>query len=107
AGDFHVQTELRGQISPLSRGSWLRVVAQVGPAEASRLQVLDQRGRLLELAFPGGYRALLDALYAAGAPIQYAYTRRPHRLGEVQNSYVGRPWAIEPASAGRPLSAAV
>lgn len=107
AGDFRVQTELRGAVPALGRGSWLQVVPRVPAAKTVRLQVLDQRGRLLELACVGGYSELLDALYTAGAPIQYAYTKRPHQIGEVQNSYVGRPWAIEPASAGRQLSAAV
>ncbi|MCA9643833.1 MAG: S-adenosylmethionine:tRNA ribosyltransferase-isomerase, partial [Myxococcales bacterium] len=101
SGNYQVQTEQRGPVQQLPVGARLRSAAGV------RFEVLGQSGRLFELRCAGGYRRLLHALYASGAPIQYAYTSRAHQLSEVQNSYVGRPWAIEPASAGRHLSASV
>ncbi|MEZ4375714.1 MAG: S-adenosylmethionine:tRNA ribosyltransferase-isomerase [Polyangiaceae bacterium] len=101
SGNYQVQTEQRGAVQQLPVGAWLRSAASV------RFEVVHQTGRLFELRCAGGYRGLLHALYTSGAPIQYAYTARPHQLREVQNSYVGRPWAIEPASAGRHLSASV
>ncbi len=113
-GDFQVQTELRGPVPTLQRGTRLsvlpaarRAVAFPPPETEAYLRLVRQDGRLFELSCPDGYAALLALLYQRGAPIQYAYTKRPHRLSEVQNSYVGRPWAIEPASAGRHLNAGI
>ncbi len=47
------------------------------------------------------------AIYAEGRPVQYAYVDAPLALWHVQSSFASRPWAVEPPSAGRPLTFAV
>jgi S-adenosylmethionine:tRNA ribosyltransferase-isomerase len=66
--------------------------------------VIAAAGRRVELIAPLTGDALWQAIYAAGAPVQYAH--RPERLPlyAVQTSYAARPWAAEMPSAGRPLT---
>ena len=61
-------------------------------------------GRRVELVTRGDSDAVWQAVYAGGAPVQYAH--RPERLAlwSVQTAYAARPWAAEMPSAGRPLT---
>lgn len=61
-------------------------------------------GRRVELVVRGDADTLWQALYAAGAPVQYAHRSEPLPLWSVQTAYAGRPWAAEMPSAGRPLT---
>ena len=46
----------------------------------------------------------MAALYARGAPVQYAHRAGAAALWAVQTAYAARPWAVEMPSAGRPLT---
>jgi S-adenosylmethionine:tRNA ribosyltransferase-isomerase len=101
AGDWTMRTEDRpapprleaGDV--LSFGSDLRaIVRQVSPVSP----------RLLEVAFEPGADAFWPALYRHARPIQYSYLRGALALWHVQTGYGARPWAVEPPSAGRPLT---
>jgi len=60
--------------------------------------------RLVSLAFDQRGAPFWRALYAAGRPVQYAYTARPFALWDVQTVYATRPWAVEAPSAGFALT---
>lgn len=60
--------------------------------------------RLVRGRFSVGGPALWHALYAAGRPVQYAYTRAELTLWHVNTVYAGRPWAVEMPSAGRAMT---
>jgi S-adenosylmethionine:tRNA ribosyltransferase-isomerase len=47
---------------------------------------------------------LWQAIYASGAPVQYAHRPELLPLYAVQTAYAARPWAVEMPSAGRPLT---
>jgi S-adenosylmethionine:tRNA ribosyltransferase-isomerase len=101
AGDWRTPTEARAA-PPLVRagdrlsfaGEWFAEVSAVDDAEP----------RLVTLEFDRRDADLWQALYAAGRPVQYAYLGRPLALWDVQSRFASRPWAVEPASAGRPLT---
>ncbi|MDX2092856.1 MAG: S-adenosylmethionine:tRNA ribosyltransferase-isomerase [Kofleriaceae bacterium] len=97
AGDYRTRTEHRPPPPQMVVGD--RV--QFGTFDA---EVTAVSGRVVELATHLTGDALWQALYAAGAPVQYAH--RPERLAlwSVQTAYAGRPWAVEMPSAGRPLT---
>jgi S-adenosylmethionine:tRNA ribosyltransferase-isomerase len=61
-------------------------------------------GRRVELVADVSGDTLWQALYAAGAPIQYAHRPELLPLYAVQTAYAARPWAVEMPSAGRPLT---
>jgi S-adenosylmethionine:tRNA ribosyltransferase-isomerase len=96
-GDHRTRTEHRALPPRVADGE--RVVVAGIPAT-----VVSAAGRLVELAMRSDGDALWQAVYAAGAPVQYAH--RPERLAlwSVQTAYAGRPWAAEMPSAGRPLT---
>jgi S-adenosylmethionine:tRNA ribosyltransferase-isomerase len=96
-GDHRTRTEHRAPPPPVRAGD--RVTVAGMPAI-----VASAAGRRVELVVRGDGDALWQALYAAGAPVQYAH--RPDRLPlwSVQTPYAGRPWAAEMPSAGRPLT---
>lgn len=104
AGDWRTRTEDRPSPPAIAIGE--RVV--VGAVACT---VIARDGRRIELAahVPGNDAdarrdALWQALYAAGAPVQYAHRRDPLALWSVQTAYAARPWAVEMPSAGRPLT---
>jgi S-adenosylmethionine:tRNA ribosyltransferase-isomerase len=66
--------------------------------------VASVAGRRVELVVRGDVDALWQAIYAGGAPVQYAHRTEPLPLWSVQTAYAGRPWAAEMPSAGRPLT---
>jgi len=97
AGDHRTRTELRGAPPPVAAGE--RVTVAGLPAT-----VASAAGRRVELVVRADADALWQALYAAGAPVQYAHRPAPLALWSVQTGYAGRPWAAEMPSAGRPLT---
>ena len=96
-GDHRTRTEHRAPPPRVERGD--RVTVAELPAT-----VLGAAGRRVELAVHAGGDALWQALYAAGAPVQYAHRSERLPLGSVQTAYAGRPWAAEMPSAGRPFT---
>jgi S-adenosylmethionine:tRNA ribosyltransferase-isomerase len=96
-GDHRTRTEHRGPPPRLAVGERVEV-AGVAAVVAS------VAGRRIELVVRGDGDALWQALYAAGAPVQYAHRRERLALWSVQTGYAARPWAAEMPSAGRPLT---
>ena len=95
-GDHRTRTEHRARPPRIAAGD--RVTVAGLPAT-----VASAAGRRIELVVRADGDALWQAIYAAGAPVQYAH--RPERLAlwSVQTAYAARPWAAEMPSAGRPL----
>jgi S-adenosylmethionine:tRNA ribosyltransferase-isomerase len=96
-GDHRTRTEDRAPPPRLEPGD--RVAVAGIPA-----MVIAAAGRRVELAVHASGDALWQALYAAGAPVQYAHRSERLPLWSVQTAYAGRPWAAEMPSAGRPLT---
>ena len=97
AGDYHTRTEHRPPPPALRLGE--RVT--VGAIAAA---VANVAGRLVALDADRDGDALWQALYANGAPVQYAHRRERLPLWSVQTAYAARPWAAEMPSAGRSLT---
>lgn len=100
AGSWRQRTEERPPPPPIAVGSRLSFAGLT--ASIAALSPLSPR--LVELAFDRAGEALWSAIYAAGAPVQYAHVDAALPLWEVQTVYAGRPWAAEMPSAGRPLT---
>lgn len=97
AGDHRTRTEHRPPPPELQVGERARVgalSARVAAVEGRRVRML------VDLDEDGLWRAL----YASGAPIQYAHRTARLPLWSVQTAYAARPWAAEMPSAGRPLT---
>ncbi len=96
AGDWRTPTERRPVPPDVRPGAelWLGGI---------RARVVAATGRRIALETTGG-DALWRALYAGGAPVQYAHRHEPLSLDAVQTAYAARPWAAEMPSAGRPLT---
>src|SRR5262249_41426583 len=75
-----------------------------GGLSGTLLAVSPASPRLVELRFDRTDGALWEALYRAGAPVQYSYLRGPLPLWHAQTVYGTRPWARELPSAGRPFT---
>jgi S-adenosylmethionine:tRNA ribosyltransferase-isomerase len=101
-GDWRLRTEDRPAPALLRVGDGLRFP---GGLRAVVTGLSPFSPRLVELQFAEQGAALWSALYAIGRPVQYSYLRRPLELPEVQTVYASRPWAVEPPSAGLPLTA--
>ena len=95
AGDFHTRTEDRPPPPVLTE----RVVIAGLSA-----RVVATAGRRVELVAEAPVDELWRAIYAVGAPIQYAHRPEPLPLYAVQTAYAARPWAAEMPSAGRALT---
>lgn len=100
AGDWRTPTEARPEPPSFAEGSRIQFSDQLS---ASVLRVDPDQPRLIDLRFDQRGSAFYTALYRAGRPIQYAYLCAPLELYHVQNTFAARPWAVELASAGRPL----
>jgi len=96
-GDHRTRTEHRAAPPRLSAGDRVTIGGLVAT-------VASAAGRRVELVARGDGDALWQALYASGAPVQYAHRRERLPLWSVQTAYAGRPWAAEMPSAGRPLT---
>lgn len=97
AGDWRTRTEDRPPPPAVAVGDRLAL----GGLDAV---VTVTRGRRVAVEIAGDITAIWQALYAAGAPVQYAHRREALDLWSVQTSYAARPWAAEMPSAGRPLT---
>jgi S-adenosylmethionine:tRNA ribosyltransferase-isomerase len=96
-GDHRTRTEHRAPPPRLEIGE----LVELGSVVA---RVVAIAGRRVELVACESGDALWQALYAQGAPVQYAHRAEPLPLYAVQTAYAARPWAAEMPSAGRPLT---
>ncbi len=101
AGDHRTPTEARGAPPRFEVGQTLWFDADL---RAVVMRVDDDEPRLVEIALRSAEPELWRALYRVGRPIQYAYIDGQLELWHVQSRFAGRPWAVEPPSAGRPLT---
>ena len=97
AGDWRTRTEHRAAPPDVRPGAAL----VLGRLQA---RVVAVSGRRVALEVAGSEDALWQAIYASGAPVQYAHRSEPLPLYAVQTAYAARPWAAEMPSAGRPLT---
>jgi S-adenosylmethionine:tRNA ribosyltransferase-isomerase len=96
AGDWRMRTEDRPEPPRVRAGARLTF-------GTLQTYVQSATGRRVTLEVDDAEQ-LWQALYASGAPVQYAYRSAPMPLHAVQTSYAARPWAAEMPSAGRPLT---
>ncbi|HMG55136.1 MAG TPA: S-adenosylmethionine:tRNA ribosyltransferase-isomerase [Kofleriaceae bacterium] len=96
-GDHRTRTEHRGPPPRVAPGDRLTIAGMTAT-------VAEVAGRRVELVVRGDGDALWQALYASGAPVQYAHRSERLALWSVQTAYASRPWAAEMPSAGRPLT---
>jgi S-adenosylmethionine:tRNA ribosyltransferase-isomerase len=96
-GDHRTRTEHRAPPPKLAPGDRVTIAGLMAT-------VASAAGRRVELVVRDDGDALWQALYAAGAPVQYAHRSERLPLWSVQTAYAGRPWAAEMPSAGRPLT---
>lgn len=100
-GDWRTRTEERPAPPAVHAGALLAFAAGL---QARVIEVDAGTPRRLRIAFDREGAELWQALYAAGAPVQYAHVARPFALWNVQTPYAARPWASELPSAGRALA---
>jgi S-adenosylmethionine:tRNA ribosyltransferase-isomerase len=100
AGDWRTRTERRPPPPRLGVGAELHFIG----LRATITAIDAVTPRLITLRFDAHDSDLWRALYRAGRPVQYSYTTQPLALWDVQTVYSGRPWAVEPPSAGLPLT---
>jgi S-adenosylmethionine:tRNA ribosyltransferase-isomerase len=96
-GDHRTRTEHRAPPPELLPGDRVTIAGLMAT-------VAGGTGRRVELVVRDDGDALWQALYATGAPVQYAHRSERLPLWSVQTAYAGRPWAAEMPSAGRPLT---
>jgi S-adenosylmethionine:tRNA ribosyltransferase-isomerase len=96
-GDHRTRTEHRPPPPAIVPGDRVTIAGMAAT-------VASVAGRRVELVVRDDGDALWQALYAAGAPVQYAHRSEPLPLWSVQTAYAARPWAAEMPSAGRPLT---
>ncbi|MET0554665.1 MAG: S-adenosylmethionine:tRNA ribosyltransferase-isomerase [Vicinamibacteria bacterium] len=101
-GDWRTQTEDRPRPPALAVGDEVAFTGLV----ARVARVSAESPRLLDVRFDRTGDRLLEAIYARGRPVQYAYLPEPRALSAFQTPFAGRPWAAEMPSAGRVLTAA-
>jgi S-adenosylmethionine:tRNA ribosyltransferase-isomerase len=100
-GDFRMPTEHRPPPPEVPEGS---VLSFASGLSARVVWVDPSAPRVCHVRFDRDGVALFRALYAEGAPIQYAHVSRPIPLWHVQSAFASRPWAFEAPSAGRPFT---
>jgi S-adenosylmethionine:tRNA ribosyltransferase-isomerase len=100
-GDHRTRTEHREPPPTISIGERVAIAGI-----RAHVDLID--GRRIELVADvlgdASGDALWQAIYAAGAPVQYAHRPELLPLYAVQTAYAARPWAVEMPSAGRPLT---
>ncbi|HSD87516.1 MAG TPA: S-adenosylmethionine:tRNA ribosyltransferase-isomerase [Kofleriaceae bacterium] len=96
-GDHRTRTEYRPAPPSIPVGEHVLVGALTA-------RVTSRIGRRVELVTDETGAALWQAIYASGAPVQYAHRSELLPLYAVQTAYAARPWAAEMPSAGRPLT---
>ncbi|HEV8268654.1 MAG TPA: S-adenosylmethionine:tRNA ribosyltransferase-isomerase [Thermoanaerobaculia bacterium] len=100
-GGWRQATERRPPPPILPAGTPLRLG---GGLDAEIASISPLSPRLVRMRFAPRGSALVSALYRLGKPIQYSYLSRELALADVQTPYAGRPWSVEPPSAGFPLT---
>ncbi len=103
-GDWRQRTEDRPAPPRLVEGERVRVA---GGAVARVLSVETASPRLVRIEFVCDAASMWRAIYRDGRPVQYSHVAGPLALWHVQSSFAARPWAVEPPSAGRPLTFSV
>ncbi len=103
-GDWRQRTEDRPAPPRLAGGERIRLA---GGVRACIVSIDARSPRLVRLVFETDAASMWRAIYAEGRPVQYAHVEGPLDLWHVQSSFASRPWAVEPPSAGRPLTFAV
>jgi S-adenosylmethionine:tRNA ribosyltransferase-isomerase len=103
-GDWRQRTEDRSAPPRLLEGERVRVA---GGAVARVLSVDTASPRLVRIEFACDAASMWRAIYLDGRPVQYSHVAGPLALWHVQSSFAARPWAVEPPSAGRPLTFSV
>lgn len=104
-GDHRTRTEHREPPPPMLVGERVAISGM-----SARVEALDGRRIELVVDVSGDVSgdvsrdALWQAIYAVGAPVQYAHRPELLPLYAVQTAYAARPWAVEMPSAGRPLT---
>jgi S-adenosylmethionine:tRNA ribosyltransferase-isomerase len=102
-GDWRFRTEDRAPAPHVPHGAPLAF----GPGLFARVvRVSTLSPRLVTVRFDQAGAALWTGLYRYGRPVQYSYLRAPLALWDVQTAWATRPWAVEPPSAGLPVTAA-
>jgi S-adenosylmethionine:tRNA ribosyltransferase-isomerase len=101
AGDWRTPTERRSEPPPVAVG---RVLVFGSQLSATVVHVDPEEPRLVQLHFDRDGAELFAALYRVARPVQYAYLSGALELWHVQNRFASRPWSVELASAGRPLT---
>ncbi|HUS29683.1 MAG TPA: S-adenosylmethionine:tRNA ribosyltransferase-isomerase, partial [Kofleriaceae bacterium] len=103
-GDHRTRTEHGTALPTIAVGEVPRFAAGDAPYRALHARVVATSGRRVELETRESGDELWQALYASGAPVQYAHRPKLLPLYAVQTAYAARPWAAEMPSAGRPLT---
>lgn len=96
SGDWRTPTEHREPPPPLAAGDRIRLQSGL---ELDVTEVSSVSPRLVEIRFLAEPEHLVEALYRAGRPIQYAHHREPLSLREVQTPFAVHPVALEAPSA--------
>lgn len=95
-GDWRTPTERREPPPALRRGDRVRLAAEL---EVDVTEVSTVSPRLVEVRFRAEPEHLVEAMYRAGRPIQYAHHRDDLELAEVQTPFAVHPVALEAPSA--------
>lgn len=103
-GSWRMRTEDRPPPPPLAPGTRLVFEGGLG---ARVTAVAPDTPRLVAVTFDRQDEALWAALYRAGRPVQYSHLAGEVELWDVQTRFAGRPWAVEPPSAGFALDMAL
>ncbi len=99
AGDYQMPTEYRRPPPSLQPGDRL----ELGPLPAS-IERLAGHPRLPIIRFEGDMHAVWTGFASHGRPVQYAHVPEPLALWDVWTNLAARPVALEPPSAGLPLT---
>src|SRR5438874_2513976 len=76
----------------VKEGDHLMIGEATGSMAGMAATVARAAGRRVELVVRSDGDTLWQALYAAGAPVQYAHRTERLPLWSVQTAYAGRPW---------------
>jgi S-adenosylmethionine:tRNA ribosyltransferase-isomerase len=98
AGDWRTRTENRPPPPPFAEGSVIQLSGL-----CATIAVITS-GRALRVRFDLSGDALVEALWGAGRPIQYAHLAADLSPWDVQTPWATRPWSMELPSAAFPFT---